>query len=243
MRFLTILLPILLPILLTACNAPNPPRLGDGKPGLNVALAALAGGSPDLALNVSNSVLSSDAGNVPALVIKGDSLTALGHPEDASASYAQALAADPADIGAQVGLGRLRLRSDPAQAQVLFLSVLQREPRNAVALNNLGISYDLQGDHASAQAAYRRALGVEPMRHATAVNLALSMALSGQASEAVPLLRPLAADAGATRRDRHDLAAALAISGDRVAASQILRADLSPEQVQAALRAYTAFGK
>ncbi len=234
---------ILLTILLSACGAPNQNTLGDGKPGLNVALAALAGGSPDLALNVSNSVLSQNPRNVPALVIKGDSLSAMSRPEEASASYAQALVADPANIGAQIGLGRLRLRSDPAQAQQLFLSVLQREPQNTVALNDLGVSYDLQGDHASAQASYRKALGTDPTRRATEINLALSMALNGQASESVSILRPLATDASAIRRERHDLAAALAISGDRNGASQILSADLPPDQVQAALRGYAAFGK
>ena len=239
MRYLS----ILLPILLSACNAHQAPMLGDGKPGLNVAIAALSGGSPDLALNVSTSVLSQDPRNVSALVIRGDSLSALGRPEEASASYAEAITADPANTGAQIGLGRLRLRSDPAQAQLLFLEVLQREPRNAVALNDLGVSYDLQGNHASAQAAYRKALGSDPTRRATEVNLALSMALSGQASKAVPLLRPLVAVAGSTRLERHDLAVALAMSGDRDGASQILSADLSPEQVQAALRGYAALGQ
>ena len=239
MRYLA----ILLVLLVSACNTQTAPRLGDGKPGLNVAIAALAGGSPDLALNVSTSVLSEDPANLPALIIKGDALSALSRPEEASASYAQALAADPASISAQIGLGRLRLRTDPAQAQQLFLAVLEREPRNSVALNNLGISYDLQGDHGSAQAAYRKALGADPTRHATEVNLALSMALSGQAREAVPMLKRLTAGTSATRRERHDLAAAMAIVGDQDGASQILSADLPPDQVKAAMRAYVAFGR
>lgn len=239
MRYFT----ILLAVFLSGCSGHEAPKLGEGKPGLNVAIAALSGGSPDLALTVSTSVLSQEPKNVAALVVKGDALSALNRAEEASASYSQALAAEPTNTGAQIGLGRLRLRSDPAEAQALFLAVLQREPRNLVALNNLGVSYDLQGDHAGAQAAYRKALGADPTRRATAVNLALSMALSGQSSQALPVLQPLAADANATRRERHDLAAVLAISGDKNGAREILSADLSPAQVQTALRAYGAFEK
>jgi Flp pilus assembly protein TadD len=77
---------------------------------------------------------------------------------------------------------------------------------------------------------------------AASVNLALSMALNGQAPEAVRLLQPLANDPGASRRIRDDLAAALAISGDKAAATRILSADMTPEQIDQALLAYGKFG-
>jgi Flp pilus assembly protein TadD len=186
--------------------------------------------------------LAKDPLNVPALLSQGDALTALGRLDEAAASYMKALTLDPRSVEAGIGLGRLRLRTDPAEAQLRFLTVLQREPRNATALNNLGIAYDLQGNHASAQSAYRRALAADPAMRAAEVNLALSMALSGQAADAVQLLRPLAADPDASRRLRHDLAAASAMAGDKQAAAQILSADLTPDQVQRALQAYGALG-
>jgi Flp pilus assembly protein TadD len=228
--------------LLAACASQDVSRAGDGQPGLNVARAALAAGSPELALTVSNSILAKHPGDVPALLSQGDALGALGRLDEAAASYTAALAADPGSLAAQIGLGRLRLGSDPAQAQVLFLGVLKREPRNKLALNNLGIAYDLQGQHASAQAAYRRALGLDPTMRAAEVNLALSMALSGRAPDAVQLLKPLASDPGASRRVRHDLAAALALAGDRQGAAKVLGADMTPEQVDHALAAYGTFG-
>lgn len=228
--------------LLAACASQDVSRAGDGQPGLNVARAALAGGSPDMALNISNSILAKQPGNVPALLNQGDALSALGRLDEANASYTTALAADPGSVGAQIGLGRLRLSSDPAQAQLLFLGVLEREPRNKVALNDLGIAYDLQGLHAGAQGAYRRALGVDPTMRAAEVNLALSMALSGRANDAVQLLKPLASDPDASRRTRHDLAAALALAGDRQGAAGILGADMTPQQVDRALAAYGTFG-
>ncbi len=233
---------IILASLLSACASQDASSFSSGQPGLNVAQAALSGGSPGLALNVANGILAKDPRNVPALLSQGDALTVLGRPDEAAESYTKALALDPGSVGAGIGLGRLRLRSDPAAAQLAFLNVLQREPRNATALNNLGIAYDLQGDHAGAQSAYRRALAADPAMRAAEVNLALSMALSGQAAEAVQLLRPLAADPDASRRLRHDLAAASAMAGDRQAAARILSTDLTPDQVQRALQAYGALG-
>jgi Flp pilus assembly protein TadD len=230
--------PIVLVSLLAACAGHDSSRIGSGQAGLDVARAALSAGSPDISLNVTNAILAKEPGNAPALVSQGDALSALGRSDDAQASYAKALVSDPESIDAQIGLGRLRLSSDAAQAQLLFLKVLQREPRNTVALNDLGIAYDLQGQHASAQKVYREALGADPTMRAAEVNLALSMALSGQAPAAVELLQPLASAPDASRRLRHDLAVALAMAGDKPAAARILEADMTPEQVDRALLAF-----
>jgi Flp pilus assembly protein TadD len=112
-----------------------------------------------------------------------------------------------------------------------------------VALNDLGIAYDLQSDHSSAQNAYRKALGADPTMRAAEVNLALSMALSGQAAEAVRRLKPLASGPGTSSRLRQDLAAALAIAGDKPEAARILSQDMTPEQTRRALLAYGEFGQ
>lgn len=228
--------------LLAACANQGTPQLRDGLPGLGVARAALAGGTPDIALNVSNGILAREPRNVPALLMRGDALSALSQPDDAAETYTNVLAIQPDSVGAKIGLGRLRLHSDPAQAQALFSSVVMREPRNKIALNDLGIAYDLQGAHASAQGAYRQALAADPTMRAAEVNLALSLAVSGHAADAVQILRPLASRPGAARRVREDLAVALALAGNKSEAAQILRNDMTPEQIDAALMAYEAFG-
>jgi Flp pilus assembly protein TadD len=229
---------ILLLSFLSACGS----RPENRQPGLNVASAALAGGSPDIALNVTNGILAKEPKNVPALLSQGDAFNALNRPEDAKASYTKALAAEPGSVTAQIGLGRLDLNADPAHAQVLFLMALRHDPSNKIALNDLGIAYDLQGDHSRAQSVYRRALGADPTMRAAEVNLALSMALNGQAPAAVRLLKPLASDPNASRRLRQNFAAALAIAGDKQEAAKILSADMTPEQTQRALLAYGQFG-
>jgi Flp pilus assembly protein TadD len=233
---------LILASLLAACSGKDTSQLRAGPPGLSVARAALESGAPDVAARVAEGVLTRNPHDVDALVSHGDATAALGRTDDALASYTKALAIDPNSTGAKMGLGRLRLTSDPAQAQLLFLSVLEKEPRNAAALNNLGIARDLQGDHASAQDAYRKALGADPSMRGPEVNLALSMALNGQAANAVPLLAPLARNVDASPRLRHSLAAVLMMAGDKDAARRILSQDLTPEQVERALLGYEALG-
>jgi len=234
---------IVLVSLLAACANLDKSQLDTGMPGLNVASAALAGGSPEIALRVTNGILAKQPNNVPALLSQGDALSALGRLNEAKASYTQALVADPHSAMAQMELGRLDLRSDPAHAQVLFLQALQHDPSNTTALNDLGIAYDLQGDHANAQTAYRKALGTDSTMRAAEVNLALSMALSGQAPEAVRLLTPIANAPNAPRRVRDDYAAALAITGDKAAAAKILSANLTPDQTERAVQGYGEFSQ
>ena len=225
-------------LLITACTQGGDQTLDTG--GVGVAEAALRGGSPQIALQVASNILVKSPGNTQALVVQGEALTELGRLPEAEASFDAALKPNRQSIRALVGLGRVKLASDPQAAEALFLEALQREPRNAVALNDLGIARDLQGRHADAQEAYRQALGADSGMNGAQVNLALSMAMSGQSGEAIRLLRPLASDPNASPQVRHDLAAVLAMSGDRKGAEQILSKDLSPPEVKQALAAYAA---
>jgi len=226
-------------VLLAAC-ARGANGVGSGPPGIDVADAALKGGSPEIAVQIASNVLAANPGNEDALLTKGEALTQLGRTEEAAAAFTAALAVNPNSVGANIGLGRLRLSTDPASAERLFLQALNREPRNDVALNDLGIARDLQGRHTDAQTAYRQALGINPEMSAAQVNLALSLAMSGQSRDAVQLLRPLADRPGATQQTRHDLAAVLTMNGDRTAAAAILSKDLPPAQVQEALNAFAS---
>lgn len=230
---------LLLMLALSACSQ-TASDLSAMQPGVDVAQAALRGGSPQTALHLAANVLVHDPGNEAALVVQGDALTELGQFPQARQSYELALQTNPGSVGADIGLGRLLLASDPAGAEARFLRALHHNPRDTIALNDLGVARDLLGNHAGAQRAYSRALGISPDDTDAQVNLALSMAMSGNADQAVRILRPLASDPGASRKLRHDLAAALAMAGDRDAAAQILSADLTPEQVRQALAAFAA---
>ncbi len=203
-----------------------------GTPGLSVADAALRGGSPQVALQVTVGILARNPDHVEALAVRGDALTMLGQFDGAAASFSRALQRDKSSVRAKTGLGRLRLATNPAEAEILFLEVLQSNPRDTTALNNLGIARDLQGRHQDAQLVYRQALGINPDMAAAQINLALSLAMSGQGASAIRLIQPLASSPNASLKVRHDYAAVLAMSGRREEAERILSVDLTPAEVR-----------
>lgn len=224
---------------LTACGT-NSPHLAQEQPNVEVARAALRGGSPQVALQILSNTLSRAPDNGPALLVQGDALTAMGQYEQAELTYDKILRREPDSVGANIGVGRIRLASDPAAAEVIFLKVLHRDPHNTTALSDMGVARDLLGRHKEAQAAYQEALAMDPQFFAAQVNLALSLAMTGRSDDAIRMLRPLASTASASPKLRHDLAAALAMAGNRDEASRILSADLSPDEVRQALNAYAS---
>ena len=215
----------------------RPPPASKGM-SLRVADAALAGGAPEVALLVARDVLGRQPRNAAALVREGDALVAMQRTEEAAASYRGALAIEPENGAARLGLGRVRLRSDPAGAEAVLLRVVAAQPASAAAWNDIGIARDLQGRHDAAQQAYVRAMAAAPEMTAAQVNLGLSLALSGDSGRALGLLRPLGSSATASPRMREDLAVALVTAGDDQAARQLLRTDLSEVQAADALSAY-----
>lgn len=142
-----------------------------------MARAALTANAPEIALRISSDSLQRMPEDPAALLIHADALSMLDRTAEAAADYRHALALEPGLPAAQLGLGRLILETDPAGAEALFLAVLSQQPRNAQALNDLGICQDLQGRHTEAQQSYRHALGVDPAMQAAADNLAKSLAL------------------------------------------------------------------
>ncbi|MBS0644265.1 MAG: tetratricopeptide repeat protein [Proteobacteria bacterium] len=194
-------------------------------PSLRVADAALQSGAPELALRVADLILAKDPNNVQALTARGDALYALGQRGKAREAYKTALSADPNAIGAQVGLGRTLVSSDPAAAESMFLAALEHDPDNITALNNLGVVRDLQGRNAEAQTAYRHALDVSPASADVQINLGMSLAVAGRKDDAVLVLRSAAAMPGAAEGLRKELVAALNLAGDGAWATTALRDD------------------
>jgi Flp pilus assembly protein TadD len=232
---------VLLLLALGGCVTKGPisPVENLGKePTLHVADAALASGNPLIALNIANELLRERPDNVSALIHKGEALYALGRSNEAMATYRQALALRPGSVEAKIGLGRLMLTSNPGEAEAIFLGVVERHPRDAVALNNLGIAEDLQGRYQQAQRTYSRALAVQPGMAAAQVNMGLSLALGGDPQRAITILRPIADGAQSTPRVRHDLAVALALAGHAEEATRVLSTDMRPHEAAAAVAGF-----
>ena len=225
----------IVPLLVAGC-AGGAPRAPEPTP--QMAETALQQGSPQIALQLADSVLVREPANRTALLTRAEALAALGQREQAAAAYDQVLQVSPREEAAMLGLGRYWLSNDAARAEAEFLAAVAAAPRDAAAQNDLGISRDLQGRHTDAQDAYRRALEDDPQLQAAQVNLALSLALGGRPKEGAAILQPMATSSGASKQMRHDYAAVLAIGGDREAAARILQTDLSPADVDTALRAF-----
>ena len=187
MRHFPILLPMLL---LAACGGSRQPTTLNDRPTLGVAEAAMTGGSPEIAVNVTRSILTREPYNIPAQMMLGRALYALRLYPEGAAAYNVVLKLQPENAAAHLGLGRIKLADhDPKAAEEQFRRAAQLELRPET-LNNLGIALDLQHRPTEAQAEYRRALQLDPGSAATRLNLALSLLASGNASAARAALPP-----------------------------------------------------
>ncbi len=167
-------------LLLAGCSALGSTSQGTGALGVNIADAALDGGMPQTALNVTRTILQSDPRNVGALVRQGAALAELNQPDAAMEAYRRVLAVDPAAAAAPLGLGRLELaRGSASDAEHDFTQLLARAPDDKAAMNDLGVALDPKGDHAAAQGVYEKLLRIDPNDRGASVNLALSLSLSG----------------------------------------------------------------
>ena len=231
-------------VVLAGCAAQSgPDATAFDTPGspLKIADVAIANGSPEVALRAIEGMLAADPRNTAALMREAKAYTMVGNVAAAETAYRHALAADNRLDEARLGLARILLRTDPAQAEKILLEVVDRDSRNTAALNNLGVSRDLQGRHQEAQEAYRRALEVKPTLASARENLGLSLALSGKAQEGAQMLDQVAREDGpADRQARDNWAVALTLSGNTVEASQVLEEELSKPDVSKALAGYQA---
>src|ERR1700709_1541040 len=117
---------------MAGCSSPAPT---ESSKEATIGDAALAAGTPDIALHLSDDALAHDPGNISALTRRGLALTALGRLQEARESLSKAATSQPRNTRTLLALGRVELPVDPASAEARFQAVLQQEPRNAAALN------------------------------------------------------------------------------------------------------------
>ncbi|MCC6718507.1 MAG: SPOR domain-containing protein [Acetobacteraceae bacterium] len=195
----------------------------------------LNAGAPEAALRAADEVLVRQPRSAEVLAARAEALVQLGRLDEAQQAYAGMIAANPSAVEPRLALGRMLIQTNPQAAEQVFAEVLQRQPGNAIALNNLGIARDLQGRHIEAQSAYRAARAADPKMTGASVNLGLSQVLAGDMSDAVRTLTPLASLPDASVAVQENLGIALAASGDTAGAARMLGRVLSPAEVTAAL--------
>lgn len=178
MRHLAICLPILL---LSACNTVQRPVSQSDHPTLRVADAALASGSPEIAVNVARGVLARDAYNIPAQLMLAQAFYTLKLYPESEAAFKVVLKLRSDDAAANLGLGRIKLSQEDFPAAEMYFRRAVQQKLLPETLSNLGVALDLQNRHAEAQAEYQRALAIDPTSAATQANLALSLTRSSEA--------------------------------------------------------------
>ncbi len=224
---------------MSGCGTPAQQTVSGGA-SMRIADAALASGSPTVALQVLEATLKTEPNNAEALLRQGKAQLMLGNTAAAEASFRKAVAANGTLVEAQVSLGKLLLDRNPADAEPIFAAVVAKDPANFAAANNLGVSRDLQGKHSQAQLAYRQALTTSPDLTSARQNLALSLAVSGRASEGVTILSEIASTGVGGRKARDNLAVALVLAGETAQANQVLREELSASDAEKAIDGYRA---
>lgn len=223
---------------LSACGTPSSQSAGGSN--LRIADAALGSGSPAVALQVLDTMIKAEPRNVEALLRQGRANVQLGNAAAAEVSYRRVLAVEGANIEAQLAVGKLLMGSNAAEAEKFFVAVVVSEPKNTAALNNLGITRDLQGRHAEAQDTYRRALALNPGMASAQQNMALSLTVSGRPQEGAVMLNQMASAGTGGRKVRDNLAVALALSGETSQANQVLREELNSADTAIALEGFRA---
>lgn len=127
-----------------------------------------------------------------------------------------------------IGQGRVALAQNRGQdALALYAAALEKQPKSVVALNGVGVAYDILGDYKQAQTYYVRALALAPNDFDASNNLALSLALSGNSARAVELLSELSRSYLDNPKVRQNLAFAYQMNGQESDSIRVSQIDLS----------------
>jgi Flp pilus assembly protein TadD len=194
---------------------------------MRIAAASSAAGDYSNAINLYRHAATLDAKNPEPLVALGDTLLAMGKPDDAIINYNAALKLNPKYPTALRGLAKAYLKTGrPDLAASPLAIAYQDTPDDPKLLLLIGVADDFIGQHANAQARYQQGLKIAPTDHSLILNLALSLALSEKFDQGITLLRPIALAPGSTPQERQTLALIYGLKGDEKSARELARRDL-----------------
>jgi Flp pilus assembly protein TadD len=194
---------------------------------MRIAAATRGAGDYSNAVNLYRHAATLDSKNPEPLAAVGDTLLAMGKPDEAIVSYNAALKLDPKYPAALRGLAKAYLKtSRPDLAASPLAIAYQDTPNDPKLLLLIGVADDFIGQHSNAQARYQQGLRVAPADHSLILNLALSLALSEKFDQGIALLRPIALAPGATPQERQTLALIYGLKGDENSARDFSRRDL-----------------
>jgi len=145
-----------------------------------------------------------------------------GKQKEAEGTLQKWLKDHPEDVTVPLYLGEEYQRTGRIkEATEQYLAVLQKEPKNVVALNNLATIYQRQNDPRAIQMA-EEAFRLAPDSAAIADTLGWMLVEQGNPARGLELLQKAAAQAPKNTEIRYHLAAALAKSGEKAKARKEL---------------------
>jgi Flp pilus assembly protein TadD/peroxiredoxin len=159
-----------------------------------------------------------------------------GYPDQALASFQEALARDPTYAAAYYNIGLIYLSQHKlAVARANLERSIELDPENANVWNNLGVVYGQSEDYAQASRAFEKALALEPAHLLALRNLVKLYTFQGRSADARKLLQA-AMSAHPERAELHlELGTLLAQNEDFAGAKKQFETsvELEPENVEA----------
>lgn len=150
------------------------------------------------------------------------------------------------NLHAEIGMGKVALKRNNAEtARFHFQNALERDDKNIVAWNGLGVAYDLERNHTQAQNSYRQAISLKPDHYEAINNLGLSLILSGNSALGMETLTTLTESRLDSATTRLNLAIALHIAGLQEQAERLATSEIAADDAQkifAAVTSYTRSG-
>lgn len=170
-------------------------------------------GSEDTALVLYRQAVTVSGHSPAAYVQLGDACVRARRFTEAIKAYRAALATDPDNGEARLGLGTVLVRRGDLEQGLAALAKAAPLVNTGSAYNRLGVAQTMAGKFSEAQKSFEKGLGVAPDDIDITTNLALAAALAGDAEKAASLANQIAASPAARALHRRDLVIVLGIIG------------------------------
>ncbi len=175
------------------------------------------------------------SGRTPAAYVHlGDAYLRANRLAGAAEAYRAALAGDPDDADALLGLGTTLARQGALQKGLAALAKAAPRVNTGVAYNRFGVAQTMAGQFSEAQATFEKGRSVAPDDLDIATNLALAAALAGRSEKAAALTGEIAQSPAVQPAHRRNLVIVLGIIGrDAADARTVAPPELSQGEFEA----------
>jgi Flp pilus assembly protein TadD len=199
-------------------SLPNRPGIGTGGNDKSDELIRMARdvethGSEDTALVLYHQAVTVSGHSPAAYVQLGDAYVRARRFTEAVKAYRAALATDPHNGEAQLGLGTVLVQRGSLESGLAALAKAAPLVNTGAAYNRLGVAQTMVGKFSEALQTFEKGLNVAPDDIDITTNLALTAALAGDADKAASLANKIATSPAAKSLHRRNLVIVLGIIG------------------------------